>query len=213
MDEGQRASLFVIIVYFVAAFVTYVAVRQIDVPYSGTHVVHTAARNGTGSLLAGPLDIYPRADNPGAINTAITQANIGQNICNPKWSTKSERPSSGYTTSLKKVQIKDEALPDTKTGDYEEDHLISLELGGDPKDPKNLWPEPYTASIADGGAKNKDSVENYLHAQVCAGVMTLAEAQKEIATDWYAVYVQNQEPQRGKFGSIRNADNNDPDDN
>jgi hypothetical protein len=25
--------------------------------------------------------------------------------------------------------------------DYEEDHLISLELGGAPRDPKNLWPQ------------------------------------------------------------------------
>ena len=27
--------------------------------------------------------------------------------------------------------------------DYQEDHLISLELGGNPTDPRNLWPEPY----------------------------------------------------------------------
>jgi hypothetical protein len=26
---------------------------------------------------------------------------------------------------------------------YEEDHLISIEDGGDPTDPRNLWPEPY----------------------------------------------------------------------
>jgi len=26
---------------------------------------------------------------------------------------------------------------------YEEDHFISLEVGGHPKDPKNLWPEMY----------------------------------------------------------------------
>jgi len=30
---------------------------------------------------------------------------------------------------------------------YEEDHLISLENGGDPKDPKNLWPEPYNTKV------------------------------------------------------------------
>jgi hypothetical protein len=27
---------------------------------------------------------------------------------------------------------------------YEEDHFIPLELGGAPKNPKNLWPEPHT---------------------------------------------------------------------
>ena len=34
--------------------------------------------------------------------------------------------------------------------DYQEDHLISLELGGNPTDPRNLWPEPYPRAVADG---------------------------------------------------------------
>lgn len=67
----------------------------------------------------------------------------------------------------------------------EVDHLISLELGG-ADDPKNLWPQPYTPAP---GAHEKDLVENYLHHQVCAGSMTLAEAQREIASNWLAVYV------------------------
>ena len=41
------------------------------------------------------------------------------------------------------------------------------------------------------GAKEKDWVENYLHQQVCAGAMTLQDAQHAIVTDWYAVYVKN----------------------
>lgn len=65
------------------------------------------------------------------------------------------------------------------------DHLISLELGGD-NGIKNEWPQPYTPVP---GAHEKDQVENYLHRQVCSGKMELAEAQKEIATDWYAVYL------------------------
>ena len=66
----------------------------------------------------------------------------------------------------------------------EVDHLISLELGGS-NDIRNLWPEPYEPRP---GAYEKDKVENYLHRQVCAGTMELADAQKQIATDWYAVY-------------------------
>ncbi len=65
------------------------------------------------------------------------------------------------------------------------DHLISLELGGD-NGVKNEWPQPYTPVP---GAHEKDQVENYLHRQVCLGKMELVEAQKEIATDWYAVYI------------------------
>jgi hypothetical protein len=65
------------------------------------------------------------------------------------------------------------------------DHLISLELGGS-NDLKNLWPQPYFPAPA---AKQKDVVENWLHAQVCNNKMALADAQHAIATDWYAVYL------------------------
>ncbi len=62
---------------------------------------------------------------------------------------------------------------------HEEDHLIPLELGGDPRDPRNLWPEP-------GASPNpKDRLENALHTAVCAGRVTLADAQRVMATDWH----------------------------
>jgi hypothetical protein len=38
------------------------------------------------------------------------------------------------------------------------------------------------------GVKKKDEVEDYLHHKVCTGETPLAEAQHEIASDWYAVY-------------------------
>ena len=55
--------------------------------------------------------------------------------------------------------------------DYQEDHLISLELGGHPTDPRNLWPEPYPR------ASDVDSIENDLNAQVCSGDLSLESAQ------------------------------------
>lgn len=57
-------------------------------------------------------------------------------------------------------------LPGT-TADYQEDHLISLELGGNPTDPQNLWPEPWTQ------ARRDDRWENRWRAHVCAGDYTL----------------------------------------
>jgi hypothetical protein len=57
-------------------------------------------------------------------------------------------------------------------GAYQEDHLIRLELGGDPTDPRNLWPEPYPR------ASKVDRMENGLNAQVCAGGLSLHEAQR-----------------------------------
>ena len=59
--------------------------------------------------------------------------------------------------------------------DFQEDHFISLELGGDPTDPRNLWPEPYPR------ASQMDQTENELNAKVCSGQLTLEQAQLEEA--------------------------------
>ena len=61
-----------------------------------------------------------------------------------------------------------------------------LELGGD-NVIANLWPEPADPRP---GFHEKDFVENYLHRQVCSGAMSLADAQREIASDWLAVWRQ-----------------------
>jgi hypothetical protein len=140
----------------------------------------------------GPADIYPNPGRtPGATNPEITQENIRDTICNPRWSTKSIRPAASYTNRLKIEQIGEYGYSDTRLRSYEEDHFIPLELGGHPSDPKNLWPEPFQTSIADGGAHAKDKVENYLHAEVCAGSLTLEQAQREITEDWYRVYTES----------------------
>lgn len=81
-------------------------------------------------------------------------------------------------------KLQDYGYVDINSRDYEEDHLISLELGGSPTDPKNLWPEPHPST------NEKDKVENYLHKQVCDGAITLAQAQNEITKNWYDVYQQ-----------------------
>ena len=135
----------------------------------------------------GPASAYTEARlAPGAVNPEITQANIEETICNPDWSTKLVRPPSSYTSKLKREQMRELGLGG-QTRDFEEDHLISLELGGSPTDPRNLWPESYRPRP---GAREKDVVENYLHEQVCAGRLTLVEAQSRIAGDWYRVYVE-----------------------
>ena len=57
---------------------------------------------------------------------------------------------------------------------------MPLEIGGS-NDIANLWPE---AAAPRPGFHEKDQVENYLRAQVCAGTMGLAQAQRAIATNW-----------------------------
>jgi len=114
---------------------------------------------------------------PGSSNPNVTQANIQQTICVSGF-TQTIRPPVSFTNNLKVQQIAQYGYADINLHDYEEDHLISLELGGAPADPKNLWPEP-------GGSPNpKDHIENLCHKKVCDGEITLATAQHEIATNW-----------------------------
>ena len=136
---------------------------------------------------AGPVLPNSRVT-PGALNPSVTQANIHSTIC-VRGYTKTIRPPSSYTTALKIQQLSTlpySAFKDLNTRDFEEDHLISLELGGSPTDPKNLWPEPYASTA---GARTKDKLENALHALVCNGSLTLQTAQKAISTNWYSAYL------------------------
>jgi hypothetical protein len=116
---------------------------------------------------------------PGLADLRVTQANIHTTICVSGYTSK-VRPSARYTNALKAEQIKAYGYSDTKA-DYEEDHLIPLELGGHPTDQRNLWPEPRTGAHP---AAAKDRLENALHTKVCTAVMTLAAAQAAIAINW-----------------------------
>jgi len=106
----------------------------------------------------------------GALNPAVTQATVKATVCRPGW-TATIRPPASYTNTLKRRQLPKGA--DLKA--YEEDHLIPLALGGAPRDPANLRPIPLDR------AKRDDVVETRLHRQLCAGTITLAQAQLAIS--------------------------------
>ena len=127
---------------------------------------------------------------PGSINALVTQENIGMTICRSGY-TNSTRPSTSYTAPLKIVSIADYGYKDTNTSDYEYDHLISLEIGGSPTDTNNLWAEPRYGSM---NSLVKDKFENYLHRQVCNNTMLLAEAQRQIATNWTKYWIATGKP-------------------
>src|SRR5579863_1085641 len=182
--RNRKSILPLLIAFLVLLFVAW----YIRTQFPSTEKKSPAAAESVPARV-GPPDIYPDpARTPGAINPEITQENIRETICNPRWSTKSIRPEASYTNHLKIEQIGEYGYSDSRLKDYEEDHFIPLELGGNPTDPKNLWPEPFETSVPDGGAHAKDKVENYLHAEVCSGSLTLDQAQHEITEDWYRVY-------------------------
>jgi hypothetical protein len=107
---------------------------------------------------------------PGVLNPAVTQATIHSTICLAGW-TRTVRPPVSYTNRLKVAQLRRYGLAGPRSA-FQEDHLISLELGGSPTDPRNLWPEPYPR------AAGVDRIENELNHDVCAGKLSLAEAQR-----------------------------------
>ena len=114
---------------------------------------------------------------PGEVDPSVQQSDIKTTICVSGY-TEKIRPPTSYTDALKVQQIREYGYTDTSPRDYEEDHFIPLELGGNPTDPRNLWPEL-------GPSPNpKDSVEGELRRLVCSEKMTLDEARQRIRANW-----------------------------
>ena len=123
---------------------------------------------------------------PGALNPAVTQADIGRTICADGW-TATVRPPESITEPEKQASMASYGLGGS-LGVYEYDHLVPLELGGAPNSPRNLWPEPDYSNPSGYDLNPKDRVEYELNREVCDGRISLAAAQHEIATNWVAVY-------------------------
>jgi hypothetical protein len=113
---------------------------------------------------------------PGAISPNVTQDTLATTICKTGY-TKSIRPPASISAAEKRGNAAAYGYTGPLSG-IEYDHLVPLELGGDPNDPRNLWVEP-------GASPNpKDGIESQLHQLVCEGRVPLAAAQQAIATDW-----------------------------
>ena len=120
---------------------------------------------------------------PGAVNPAVTQAGIGSTICHSGW-TATVRPPERVTGAEKLASLR--AYGESGTSRFEYDHFVPLELGGAVNDPRNLWPEPDYPSSHGFYLNPKDRLETAMKRRVCAGSLTLATAQRQIAGDWVA---------------------------
>lgn len=114
-----------------------------------------------------------------ACTPGATDGGLAMSALCPVAHTSQIRPPVSYTEPLKVQQMAAYGFTD-RVSAHEEDHLIPLELGGAPRDPMNLWPEPH-ASL-----NEKDTVENAAHDAVCAHRVSLTDAQHKISTDWYS---------------------------
>jgi hypothetical protein len=115
-----------------------------------------------------------RAPVPGAVDPHVTQETIHGTICQRGY-TAQVRPPRQFTHAVKRRLIN--GHPGAPQ-DYELDHLIALGLGGHPTSSNNLWLQ----SWPDAATKDRDELR--LHREVCAGRMTLEQAQHDMLATW-----------------------------
>ncbi len=143
------------------------------------------------ALITRPLTLDPRTQTsgctfekempdhectPGAIIANVTE----KDVC-----------TSGYSGSVRNVaqSTKEKVyaaygITHREPEQYQIDHFISLENGGS-NDIANLWPQE---AHPEHGYRQKIESDNYLHAKICEGEITLAQAQELTVDHWYEVY-------------------------
>jgi hypothetical protein len=127
------------------------------------------------SRRAGAFDVPSPRLTPGAARTVDRQA-----LCNSALPKNRVAPADLRERVFRAYGI---AHPDPAK--YEVDYLITPALGG-ADDIRNLWPQPYLSTV--WNARVKDELEDRLRELVCGGRLDLAEAQRDISTDWIAAY-------------------------
>jgi hypothetical protein len=176
----QAKAIIPLLAVVVIALIVWLVLRSGSPPPSTTQSPTTPTpqwgvqTKTSGCVARGPLP--DSACTPGAIFPDVTKTQV----CTP-----------GYASSVRDVpqSVKNKVyasygITRHRPGQYEVDHLVSLQLGGS-NAIANLWPE---AASPKPGFHEKDKVENYLNYEVCSGVISLQQAQIEIATNWLTVY-------------------------
>jgi hypothetical protein len=113
---------------------------------------------------------------PGATNPQVSAETLYSTVCQKGYSA-SIRPPRDITDAEKRANAAAYGY-NGPLGHAEYDHLISLALGGDPNDPRNLWVEPQASP------NTKDDIEFRLIQLVCQRRVPLADAPAAIAADW-----------------------------
>jgi len=116
-----------------------------------------------------------------ALTPGATLDVTAQDICVPGYSKRVRN----VPAAVKRRAYAEYGIASHEPGEYEVDHLISLELGGS-NSIQNLWPESFRTQP--WNARTKDQLENELHRLICAGQVDLGTAQEEIAGNWVAAY-------------------------
>jgi len=139
------------------------------------------------SATANAGDLPDLSLTPGSTDPEVSGANIKESICKVThftW-TEGHMPPRSFLQAIEREQLKVYGYQDSDINHYQMDHLIPLSLGGNPTDPKNIWPQ---VLITKWSARRKDYLEEVLHDKVCKGEVTLQDAQEQIRTNWIDAY-------------------------
>ncbi len=173
--KHKMPNLRVISILLIAAMLSACDIATVAAPADSGTAAPLGRRTKTSGCVSSNALPDP-ACTPGAIIATATK----DEICTPGYSSKVRN----VTTAVKDQVYAEYGITHHSAGEYEVDHLVSLELGGS-NSIANLWPEPAEPRP---GFHEKDQVENYLHDQMCSGAISLQQAQDEIAHNWFAVY-------------------------
>lgn len=203
MKIARLASASVFVLWVVVGGATARPTSPADcsgIDVNGDSAFSTVAIPPTGTCKTRTSHGYPIPDSsctPGAVNPSLTIAVLSR----PTFKTKCvrDRADNSSPTDKEKAygwyQLKHPANNTGGTQTCELDHLVSLEIGGaDTRE--NIWPQcgPKRVTLMKRYFKRKDEVEDFLAIPFRAGKseivldkntrMTLAEVQRQIATDW-----------------------------
>ena len=166
-SSPMRSAAFICVAFF-AFFVAAVVIRLV--------FQYSTSRRANSAIVA----LESGAEPDPSLTPGATRRVTVSDVC----SMAHEEVVGEVSASLRQEVFKEYGVVDSHADDYEIDYLIAPGLGG-VEDIHNLWPEPYTRTW---NAHVKDTLEEHLHAMVCAGKLDLSTAQRDIATDWIAAY-------------------------
>jgi hypothetical protein len=121
------------------------------------------------------------ADRPSReLTPGVTRPLSRTAVCSTRWGLDRRH----VTEAMRRQVFAAYGIPYSQHRLYELDHNVPRELGG-ADDVANLWPQKLAGPY---NAHQKDRLENALHRAVCAGQLSLHDAQESIRVDWISSY-------------------------
>lgn len=173
----MRRSTYLVALTVLAGFSTFVIFLPIPSPHRLSNS-DTVLGSRTKSVDCQTISALPDPNcTPGVALENIDTSDI----CQPDFPSDADTTSSGLLNQL----LSEYRINPDDANEYVVDHLISVSLGGS-NDLANLWPQRQDPRP---GYHEKDRVEQFLKTEVCAGRMSLQEAQKRLADNWVKVFL------------------------